>query len=123
MQLPAYEHMLFLTKLNPRLLSPRRVILRPKSTWYMERVRAPEPMDIRLTDTESEICTLLDGCTKWMKEERGIETSCRIAGGWVRDKVCLNSGVIACRISVRLNSVFHSSSVFRAMTSTSRSQT
>jgi tRNA nucleotidyltransferase (CCA-adding enzyme) len=53
----------------------------------MERVRVPEKLDIHLTDAESEICTLLDGCTQWMKDERGMETSCRIAGGWVRDKV------------------------------------
>ncbi|KAG6896741.1 hypothetical protein C0992_006403 [Termitomyces sp. T32_za158] len=27
-----------------------------------------------------------DGCTKALREEKGITTSCRIAGGWVRDK-------------------------------------
>lgn len=53
----------------------------------MQRVDVPEKLDIHLTDAENEICTLLDGCTTWMKNEHGMETSCRIAGGWVRDKV------------------------------------
>ncbi|EKM60714.1 uncharacterized protein PHACADRAFT_110357 [Phanerochaete carnosa HHB-10118-sp] len=53
----------------------------------MTRVQIPEKMEIHLTDAENEICALLDGCTKWMKERHGVETSCRIAGGWVRDKL------------------------------------
>lgn len=53
----------------------------------MQRVRIPDKMEIHLTKVESEICTLLDGCTDWMRDEHGVNTSCRIAGGWVRDKV------------------------------------
>ncbi|KAF9812226.1 hypothetical protein IEO21_06310 [Rhodonia placenta] len=44
-------------------------------------------MEIHLTEQESQLCTLLDECTQYMKETEGIETTCRIAGGWVRDKL------------------------------------
>ncbi|KAJ8488681.1 hypothetical protein ONZ51_g3411 [Trametes cubensis] len=44
-------------------------------------------MEIRLTEREDELCALLDQCTRHLKESEGIETSCRIAGGWVRDKL------------------------------------
>ncbi|KAI8983356.1 hypothetical protein BD414DRAFT_515839 [Trametes punicea] len=47
----------------------------------------PEKIEIKLTKEEDELCTLLDQCTRHMKETEGIETSCRIAGGWVRDKL------------------------------------
>jgi tRNA nucleotidyltransferase (CCA-adding enzyme) len=46
----------------------------------------PDRLDIRLTDVESQLCNLLDDCTKHLAEN-GVRTSCRIAGGWVRDKV------------------------------------
>ncbi|KAI0320983.1 hypothetical protein OF83DRAFT_1051986 [Amylostereum chailletii] len=51
------------------------------------RMRIPEVMEITLTDVEEQLCTLLDDCTKHVSEVKGIRTSCRIAGGWVRDKV------------------------------------
>ncbi|RPD81576.1 hypothetical protein L226DRAFT_527847 [Lentinus tigrinus ALCF2SS1-7] len=44
-------------------------------------------MDIKLTEEEDTLCNLLDECTRAMKATEGIETSCRIAGGWVRDKL------------------------------------
>ncbi|KAF9535748.1 hypothetical protein CPB83DRAFT_842268 [Crepidotus variabilis] len=44
-------------------------------------------MQIQLTETESHVCKLLDGCTKYLAAEKGINTSCRVAGGWVRDKL------------------------------------
>jgi len=43
---------------------------------------------IQLNDTEKQICDLLDACASHLLAEKGISTSCRIAGGWVRDKVC-----------------------------------
>jgi len=46
----------------------------------------PDRLDIRLTEVESQLCTLLDDCTKYLAD-KGTHTSCRIAGGWVRDKV------------------------------------
>ena len=51
------------------------------------RVLAPEKLEIKLTETENSICDLLDECVKFLKNEKGISTSCRVAGGWVRDKV------------------------------------
>lgn len=51
------------------------------------RVVPPDTMTIELTDAESQVCTLLDECTQHLKDEKGLITSCRIAGGWVRDKV------------------------------------
>ncbi len=50
------------------------------------RIRVPDHLDICLTEVESQLCVLLDDCTKQLAE-KGIHTSCRIAGGWVRDKV------------------------------------
>jgi len=47
----------------------------------------PPKMEVNLTETENSICELLDGCTKFLESEKGTRTSCRIAGGWVRDKV------------------------------------
>ncbi|KAI0078482.1 hypothetical protein K474DRAFT_1660286 [Panus rudis PR-1116 ss-1] len=53
------------------------------------RVAVPENTQVQLTKDEDTICTLLDECTKWMVQSRGQSnaTSCRIAGGWVRDKL------------------------------------
>ena len=50
------------------------------------QIHIPDRLDIRLTEVESQLCVLLDDCTKQLAE-KGIHTSCRIAGGWVRDKV------------------------------------
>ncbi|KAA1468397.1 hypothetical protein DENSPDRAFT_833680 [Dentipellis sp. KUC8613] len=52
-----------------------------------EPIHIPERMEIRLTDVEDRLCTLLDECTKYLAESQGTNTSCRIAGGWVRDKL------------------------------------
>ena len=49
-------------------------------------IRIPDRLDIRLTEVESQLCILLDDCTRHLAEN-GVHTSCRIAGGWVRDKV------------------------------------
>jgi tRNA nucleotidyltransferase (CCA-adding enzyme) len=46
----------------------------------------PDHLNIRLTEVESQLCTLLDECTKYLAD-KGTHTLCRIAGGWVRDKV------------------------------------
>ena len=80
--------MLWLQRLSHRLIPRKHTeFVRFYSSLLMQRVQIPEKMEIHLTDAENEICTLLDGCTKWMKDQHGMETSCRIAGGWVRDKV------------------------------------
>jgi len=51
------------------------------------RVLAPENLEVKLTETENSICDLLDECVRSLKNDKGISTSCRVAGGWVRDKV------------------------------------
>jgi hypothetical protein len=53
---------------------------------HRDPIPIPDRLDIRLTDVESQLCNLLDDCTKHLAEN-GVHTSCRIAGGWVRDKV------------------------------------
>ncbi|KAF7320113.1 tRNA nucleotidyltransferase [Mycena kentingensis (nom. inval.)] len=42
---------------------------------------------IELNDVENRLFTLLDECCTHLRESRGIRTECRIAGGWVRDKL------------------------------------
>lgn len=51
------------------------------------RVVPPENMTIELTETENRVCALLDECAQTLHEEKGVKISCRVAGGWVRDKV------------------------------------
>jgi len=47
----------------------------------------PEDLAVELSDVEEKLCTLLNECTVNLAKEKGINTSCRIAGGWVRDKL------------------------------------
>ena len=47
----------------------------------MEKVR--KQVMIKLTENEQKICLYLE---KFIKD-RGLDLTCRIAGGWVRDKV------------------------------------
>lgn len=58
--------------------------LKPASSSH---VTTATNMQVELTDLENQICTLLDKCADEIKQEKGIAMSCRIAGGWVRDKV------------------------------------
>ncbi|KAJ7693549.1 hypothetical protein B0H17DRAFT_1159371 [Mycena rosella] len=51
------------------------------------RRQIPGDMKIELTQTENDLCVLLDECCADLKESQGLTTSCRIAGGWVRDKL------------------------------------
>ncbi|KAI0005366.1 hypothetical protein BJV74DRAFT_762033 [Russula compacta] len=51
-----------------------------------DTIPIPERLDIHLTEVESQFCTLLDDCTRHLAK-KGTHTSCRIAGGWVRDKL------------------------------------
>ncbi|KIK26499.1 hypothetical protein PISMIDRAFT_94680 [Pisolithus microcarpus 441] len=43
--------------------------------------------EIHLTDAEDRLCALLDEFTHHLAKEQDIRTTCRISGGWVRDKV------------------------------------
>lgn len=56
----------------------------------VHRIIAPKNMEIHLTDVEKNICDLLQDCITFLLHEKGLPTTCRIAGGWVRDKVDLN---------------------------------
>ncbi|CAL1696684.1 unnamed protein product [Somion occarium] len=74
----------------PRFFKPvntRRMSLLRVTTH--DRICIPERPEVHLTEVEERICTLLHECTKWMRQTRGDSdaTSCRIAGGWVRDKL------------------------------------
>lgn len=53
----------------------------------LPRITAPQSLQVNLTDTEQSVCELLDQCATYLKQEKQISTTCRIAGGWVRDKV------------------------------------
>ncbi|KAF8213616.1 hypothetical protein K438DRAFT_2009773 [Mycena galopus ATCC 62051] len=69
--------------------------LRRKSTFLSRamtllrtttRREIPGHMKIELTEVENQLCTLLDECCADLRT-KNIDTSCRIAGGWVRDKL------------------------------------
>ncbi|KAG7450132.1 transfer RNA nucleotidyltransferase [Guyanagaster necrorhizus] len=51
------------------------------------RVHLPVDLKVELTEDEGRLCNLLDECTQYLKAEKDVSTSCRIAGGWVRDKL------------------------------------
>ncbi|KAI0757417.1 hypothetical protein C8Q80DRAFT_1133528 [Daedaleopsis nitida] len=70
---------------HPLIHVPARTI--SARLLYWTRVPLPRQMEIKLTEEEDVLCNLLNQCTRTMKEAEGIETSCRIAGGWVRDKL------------------------------------
>ncbi|TDL28902.1 hypothetical protein BD410DRAFT_781466 [Rickenella mellea] len=48
--------------------------------------KPPQAMSVKLTDVEQQVCDLLDECKRDL-EEKGQRVECRIAGGWVRDKL------------------------------------
>ncbi|VDC01935.1 unnamed protein product [Peniophora sp. CBMAI 1063] len=52
-----------------------------------DRIVIPKDMSVTLSEQEAQLCQLLDECTRKLEEEKGVKTSCRIAGGWVRDKL------------------------------------
>ena len=75
-----------LTQTAQRIRVMARFISFMHAPLERNRIHIPDHLEIRLTDVESQLCVLLDDCTKQLAE-KGIHTSCRIAGGWVRDKV------------------------------------
>lgn len=77
----------FISHLNTELIK-RSIQSRPMHLRNaLNRIEIPANMEVKLSEVEDDICTLLDECTQHMKREKGLDTSCRIAGGWVRDKV------------------------------------
>jgi len=71
---------------RPQLRTMSRSVSIKHARIDRNSIRIPDRLEIRLTEVESQLCTLLDDCTKYLAE-KGTRTSCRIAGGWVRDKV------------------------------------
>jgi hypothetical protein len=55
--------------------------------FHAARIDIPSEMKVELNDVEDRICELFDDCSKYLRKEKGTATTCRIAGGWVRDKV------------------------------------
>jgi tRNA nucleotidyltransferase (CCA-adding enzyme) len=53
----------------------------------LPRIVPPANLKVDLTPVESSVCDLLDGCANSLHHEKAISTTCRIAGGWVRDKL------------------------------------
>lgn len=49
-------------------------------------IPVPEKLEINLTPDEGQLYTLLDECKQEL-QRKGEDVECRIAGGWVRDKV------------------------------------
>lgn len=45
------------------------------------------PHVVPLNEVEDKLCSLLDEFTQYLEQQDGIQTTCRFAGGWVRDKV------------------------------------
>ena len=76
----------FLLKLTGRRVT---IFRRPMSlrNSYVDRIAIPAEMKVELTEVEDQICVLFDDCSKYLRREKEITTTCRIAGGWVRDKV------------------------------------
>jgi len=58
------------------------------SAWKPKPVPVPSTPKVNLTLQEEQLCSLLDGCRADLLSQ-GIDVECRIAGGWVRDKVVL----------------------------------
>ncbi|KAF9654286.1 hypothetical protein BDM02DRAFT_3106593 [Thelephora ganbajun] len=45
------------------------------------------PPVVHLNEVEDKLCSLLDEFAQHLKQQDGIQTTCRFAGGWVRDKL------------------------------------
>lgn len=81
-----------------RLLTVYSRRLLTRSTLFMARnisfgsipslptIDTPQKLEVRLTEREERVCVLLDECKRDL-ERKGLKVECRIAGGWVRDKV------------------------------------
>lgn len=51
------------------------------------RVTPILPPVVHLNEVEHKLCSLLDEFVQHLEQQDGIQTTCRFAGGWVRDKV------------------------------------
>ena len=85
------------------LFGPIEPITRPTKSWRMRtlartmslraiaasrtRITPILPPVVHLNQAEDKLCSLLDEFVQHLRQEDGIQTTCRFAGGWVRDKV------------------------------------
>ena len=53
------------------------------------------PPVVHLNEVEDRLCSLLDEFVQHLEKQDGIQTTCRFAGGWVRDKVRRKNGKIS----------------------------
>ena len=84
-----------LSFLSRRISTSRYCQNMPLRPTDVPRISIPDKMEINPTVTENSICELLDGCVKLLESEKGISVKCRVAGGWVRDKVPIHLGSIS----------------------------
>ncbi|XP_006454575.1 hypothetical protein AGABI2DRAFT_176078, partial [Agaricus bisporus var. bisporus H97] len=56
-------------------------------SYPVDRCFVSSDTHIRLTEDEDRVCQLLDDYVKNAQEDVSMRTVCRIAGGWVRDKL------------------------------------
>lgn len=70
-------------QLRPVISMSRESFLAPRN---IKSVSIPTTLKVNLTPQEKQLCNLLDGCRVDLLS-KGIDVECRIAGGWVRDKV------------------------------------
>lgn len=64
----------------------------PRFSSALSPARPKVSFQIELTPVEDNLCTLLHDCTRYLREHYPDLPSveCRIAGGWVRDKVSVS---------------------------------
>ncbi|KAF8912926.1 hypothetical protein CPB84DRAFT_1759891 [Gymnopilus junonius] len=73
--------------LSQRFVTCRSIRTMPLRKASVHYITVPEKLEIHLTEVENKICTLLHDCSEFLREKKRISTTCRIAGGWVRDKL------------------------------------
>ncbi|KAF9787018.1 hypothetical protein BJ322DRAFT_1053244 [Thelephora terrestris] len=56
-------------------------------TASRKRITPILPPVVHLNDVEGRLCSLLNEFVEHLKQQDGIQTTCRFAGGWVRDKL------------------------------------
>ncbi|CCA67451.1 related to tRNA nucleotidyltransferase [Serendipita indica DSM 11827] len=81
---------MFLTRPSPGLSSSALFLRRMLSTRPSISRRKPlEPLEVHLTPQEENVCRLIDEFCQTLNQDvtDGEPVACRIAGGWVRDKL------------------------------------
>lgn len=58
-----------------------------RDAYVVHKPSYPSTLDISLTEEEAKLFELLDNFTKQLLNDSNQNVECRVAGGWVRDKV------------------------------------